>query len=270
MNKGITLLCSPDDSLKKIIIDILCRVYPLSINELHKLIRKAAKRKVSYQAVHKVINALLKEKVISKTDKKIQLSMEWIREMDAALIDIKKNYLMNNDDQVIIIKNHQIMDYTKEKEINKYLDNLVPMLKEAFSKHNIFKKEAEEVKEYLTEIQQKHMLIIIAKGYEIFACVVLSKEDEDLKREHARFCFRHIVFRKDLSKEKCKEYMDEIEKRLIGNYMSVNLEAYAAETELKYIEIFEEKGYERRAILKDRFRLGENAYHYVKTLRKDL
>lgn len=79
-------------TVKEKIIVILSSDYPLSIKEIKSKISLSFSQVVSYQAVHKELNQLIKESIIISQDKKYLLDLTWVKEVSLFSDLILSNY----------------------------------------------------------------------------------------------------------------------------------------------------------------------------------
>lgn len=63
------------------IIEILSNEWPLTTKQIYHKLKRNYGVDVTYQAIHKKINEMLKEKVITKNEKEFMLSYAWIKKM---------------------------------------------------------------------------------------------------------------------------------------------------------------------------------------------
>ncbi|MAG22292.1 MAG: hypothetical protein CL943_03240 [Candidatus Diapherotrites archaeon] len=77
------------DSTKDLIIRVLSESWPLSVKEIYVRISQHGKN-ISYQAVHKVLNELVEEKILSHSGKTFQLNSEWVRSSKSFFHNLEK------------------------------------------------------------------------------------------------------------------------------------------------------------------------------------
>lgn len=65
-----------------LIVSILAHKHPLTATEILDEIKNQYRIKVTYQAVHKSLVILMKEKVIVKEGKSFKLDVEWIKSLE--------------------------------------------------------------------------------------------------------------------------------------------------------------------------------------------
>lgn len=83
-------------SSRDLIIDTLGSEWPLSVKEIYYRLQKEHNLDITYQAVHKCIQELENEKVLSKNGKKFSLSKSWIKNLKDFSLDLEKRYFNNN------------------------------------------------------------------------------------------------------------------------------------------------------------------------------
>jgi len=83
------------ESTKERIVSILSREFPLSTKEMHRRLVRQYGSEVSYQAVHKLLNQMEAEGIISPNNKKYQLSAEWIQDLKKFSSKLEDIYLNN-------------------------------------------------------------------------------------------------------------------------------------------------------------------------------
>lgn len=76
--------------LKELVIGFLSKEWPLSAKSIYLRVRK--QKACSYQAVHKMLQELLKENVLVKQDKEYALSIDWIKRLKSMTDILEKTY----------------------------------------------------------------------------------------------------------------------------------------------------------------------------------
>ena len=84
-----------DKSTKEMIIDILSCRWPLTLKALHNEIKKRDNKGITYQAVHKAVNALVNDKIVMKDSAGYSLSLDWINDMKRNMDNIFAKYKNN-------------------------------------------------------------------------------------------------------------------------------------------------------------------------------
>lgn len=77
---------------KTAIIDHLSKEFPLTTKKIHHTLQREYGMDVSYQAVHKAIQELEKEKIVSKTNEGWQLDGEWLQNQEKFIQGTKQKY----------------------------------------------------------------------------------------------------------------------------------------------------------------------------------
>ena len=78
---------------KTAIIELLSKEWPLSMKQIHSLIKKKYCLELTYQAVHKAIKELLSQKTINKEDNKYMINIDWIRGIKDFCSELESSYL---------------------------------------------------------------------------------------------------------------------------------------------------------------------------------
>jgi len=91
------LISDNESSVKEIIIEILSEKHPLSIKEIHNIIKKDYRKNISYQAVYKAIHELIDKKIISKKEKVYSLNSYYIEKLNALVSKLNFNYKKEKD-----------------------------------------------------------------------------------------------------------------------------------------------------------------------------
>jgi repressor of nif and glnA expression len=97
----IPRLSEKDKNTKDLILEILCKEWPLTAKSIYGRVKKCGVD-VTYQAVHKTIRNLAEHEVITKTSKGYQLNEEWIKNMHDFSEKLKKSY-----------REHEVTEYSK-------------------------------------------------------------------------------------------------------------------------------------------------------------
>lgn len=257
-----------ENSLKKKIIDILTHKWPLTINEIHLIIKKELYLKISYQAVHKAIKQMKKSGCIELKNKKIRISSDWVNKVEEELNKIKENYKLNLTEHpkfnVISIKNSSVYNPHKEKQVVSLIEKVTPILKKTYKTHNIFEKGEEEVMNYLFQSQKKNeMFILMVKGHEV-GVVILIKEDETPSLDYSRWSLSHFACNEEIDEQHKLDFIKTIEEKILLKHNKIKIEYHLAETETEYITLFKKAGYKKESTLKGRYRPNEIVYIYSK------
>ena len=86
-------LNSGEKSTKDNILSILSVEWPLSARIIHNKLRKNYGCNHSYQSIHKTLNLLLDKKVLEKNNKKYQINIEWIQNVQDISLKLKNAYI---------------------------------------------------------------------------------------------------------------------------------------------------------------------------------
>lgn len=106
-------------STRESIIQTLSEEWPLSVKQLHERVKRQSGVDLTYQAVHKVVLALLQEGVLQKDVKSFSLNFDWIKKMKEKSLALEEYYLKR---QKLSLKS------LKENEtINLHFSNLMDM-----------------------------------------------------------------------------------------------------------------------------------------------
>ncbi|MEK6937834.1 MAG: hypothetical protein AABX04_02195 [Nanoarchaeota archaeon] len=85
------------EGVKELIIKILSSTWPISVKEISSILRKGYNVKVSYQAVHKAVNELLRKKILTKNSQKsYELNTDWIKEVKQFSLKLEQSYLQRD------------------------------------------------------------------------------------------------------------------------------------------------------------------------------
>jgi len=90
-----------------LVVSILAYKHPLSANEILDEIKNQYKVKVTYQAVHKSLNILMKEKVVVKEDKSFKLDIEWIKSLERFYESLTVSYFSDLETENHLNKSKQ-------------------------------------------------------------------------------------------------------------------------------------------------------------------
>ena len=268
-----------DKSLKSAIIHLLTLNWPQSTNDLHQAVKREFHLKISYQAVHKAVRQLQEDEVLLSEGKKYRLNEEWIKEVSRTIAQIESRYqgkflvsksLLNKRKgkfNVIIAKDGILRDKLHEQALVNYIREWVPILREELNPHNLFQKPEEEVLQYLLSIQKEHELFLALVDSKVIGGTVLEKKDESIKGDHQVWKFKHFAFRKGLNDDVEGEIMAEIEDRLRKKSKSTKIQLNLAQTESRYLKLFEKYGFKKEATLENHYRVGENMFIYSKLVK---
>jgi len=88
----MSFLVDEKSGVKEIIIEVLSEDHPATAKKLYNIVKKGYRKQVSYQAVHKALNELLKENSIVKQKKKYSLNRDYIRNLSYFVKKLEMNY----------------------------------------------------------------------------------------------------------------------------------------------------------------------------------
>ena len=83
-------------TVKELIIDVLKDEWPLTLKLIYNKLKKEYQSSVTYQAVFKAVNELLKDKVLIKTAKTYSINMKWVDDLINNAREIKAKYISKN------------------------------------------------------------------------------------------------------------------------------------------------------------------------------
>jgi len=83
-------------STQEKIILTLCDKWPLSAREICNTLQKQYAAEITYQAVHKLLKTLEKEKIIERSEKGYRMNLEWVRKVKHFSEQIEMNYVKDN------------------------------------------------------------------------------------------------------------------------------------------------------------------------------
>lgn len=95
-----------DKSTKNLIIDVLSEEWPLSARVIWNKLRKDYSKSITYQAVYKLIQKMLEDKIIIKKENKYNLSKIWIKESKDFFSILDKNYDTKKVEKIPYSKSH--------------------------------------------------------------------------------------------------------------------------------------------------------------------
>ena len=89
-----SLNSTENNSSRDLIIKILSNEWPLSAKEIYSRVQKINQKSISYQAIHKTIKQLVNNGTLIKDhNKKLQLSIEWITNIEKYSSNLRSAYL---------------------------------------------------------------------------------------------------------------------------------------------------------------------------------
>ena len=106
------------------ILSVLTQEWPLSAKEISLRVQKESSKEVSYQAVHKLLNSLLDDKILIKQDNKYLINNSWVLSQDELLQKLSKN-LSRGD---VLSPLNQELVFNSIYECDTFLANLKSIL----------------------------------------------------------------------------------------------------------------------------------------------
>lgn len=79
------------DATKDLVVSILVREHPLKTKAIHQRLTDQGKR-VSYQAVHKLLGELTSEGVLKKDGLAYSIDMDWLEKVETFVRQVRRNY----------------------------------------------------------------------------------------------------------------------------------------------------------------------------------
>ena len=92
INVSLPEFGSKNMNSKDAIISLLSRKFPLNAKEIFNGVKRSYESNVSYQAIHKTLQALEQEGVIEKAGSKYKLSRSWISNLGSFAKELQENY----------------------------------------------------------------------------------------------------------------------------------------------------------------------------------
>jgi predicted transcriptional regulator len=80
---------------KDTIIQILSEDWPLTVKQIYERVQKKADKAITYQAVHKVVQELEKEKIVEKEGTGCKLNKDWIDKVKQYTEGLAQDYIAN-------------------------------------------------------------------------------------------------------------------------------------------------------------------------------
>ena len=162
------------------------------------------------------------------------------------------------------------------KQANKEdLQELIPIYKEAFTKHNIFQKSEEEILDYLEDHNQKNTILVAKIEEKVVGGILLRKMSEDLNGKHFVWKYNHIAVSKEYQKQGIGSALinaaDEKIKEAISEKLfdTAKIEISIAESEKTTINFYKRLGFEIEGELKSHYRFNESVSCLGKEITKD-
>lgn len=148
------------------------------------------------------------------------------------------------------------------------LQQLIPIYRNAFPKHNVFQLPEKEVHKYLLDSHKKNKvhglgyLAAIVSG-EVAGALLLKRTEYDTKGKHWTVKINHLAVHPNyrgkgigsaLVKSAEKKLMELIKK---GKAKTIKVEVKVSENEAKTVDFFRKHGFRLEGRLKSHFRAGE-------------
>jgi biotin operon repressor len=92
---SLILLNQKSGNVKNTLVQKLSKQWPMSAKQLSNTLQREYALNISYQAVHKALQELEKEKIVEKNEKGYQLDEEWIQNVLQISQSIAQNYARN-------------------------------------------------------------------------------------------------------------------------------------------------------------------------------
>lgn len=254
---------------RRIIFDILCNKSPLKLTPLYELFKQESPKSISYQGVRKIVKNLEGDGCFELTSKGYQINPTWLEEVSILVNQARRNY--QKEAKLKIVSKNKVQEAIQNKEIEELFESLVPILKQSFKKHNIFKKNDTIIINYLRNIQNKGKLIVLSKNNKPVSCVLIVKEESIEEDNFSRWSLKHFACAKELSEQEILNFLQQTQ-RIIKNFSKgivdkVKIRYDISEHEKKWEKIFLKENFIKESTLYDHFRPGEKVFLYSKTLR---
>ena len=88
-------LSKQNKSTKDAVISVLAEKWPLTAKEIYNRVKRESNTTVSYQAIHKLLNQLIEEKIIVKEGMGYLLNKDWIKNLKNFSSSLEELYLKN-------------------------------------------------------------------------------------------------------------------------------------------------------------------------------
>ncbi len=106
-----------EKSTKSLILSVLGKRFPLSLNQIYADVK--LEKNLSYQAVHKIIKELVKDRLVEKVEKQYFLNKRWIKQQADRFLEYYSNYFNTayNPNQINKTSKIQIFRFTSLKDV---------------------------------------------------------------------------------------------------------------------------------------------------------
>ena len=113
------------NSSRDLVLKTLFFEWPLTAKEIYSRVSKNSDKDVSYQAIHKMINSLLDEGILSKQDNKYLVSLDWVRQRKDLLTVLETNLVEGR----VVSPLEQKIVFETIHEVDQFLVQACGMLK---------------------------------------------------------------------------------------------------------------------------------------------
>jgi hypothetical protein len=251
-------------TVKEKIIFLLASEFPLTVKELRMKIKHNFQESVSYQSVHKELNRLMDEEIVSCQEKKYLLNTEWIKQVGLFSDLILSSYTRQKKHSInkLLDLRHDgdslSFDFESYAELDRYFMELLDYFNEFFDKDQaILMHYTHNWWPLVYPLQEK---LVVSKLQSPMYCVCGSDSPID------KFCSdfeKNIGIQIHHSKDKSLHwnlnvmgdlifsfYGDNEINQEIGNYFAKHKELKSLDVK-KLIDLLEKKGRFRVVVLKD-------------------
>jgi len=118
-----------EGSTKDVVMSILSCEWPLTAKRIFNRVNRNYGLSVTYQAVHKTLNKLIEEKIISRKEKGYSISAEWINSLKKYTESLIDNYLHGSQNINYALKNGKAdLCFNSIFEVDKFLFDFIEKL----------------------------------------------------------------------------------------------------------------------------------------------
>jgi hypothetical protein len=121
----IPLISSINKNVKSIIIEIILNTRFINTKKIHNLLLKKYNRKVSYQAVHKALKEMQKDKILIKIGKEYSIDKDYIEKLEDFLNSLKKS--QNSNFNIFEKKEVERLNFASMFELLGFIVNALDM-----------------------------------------------------------------------------------------------------------------------------------------------
>lgn len=86
------VLEAENTTTKDRILSVLCTNWPLSAKKIHAALKRQGKAGITYQAIHKSLQALVSDKVLAKQGSEYMISLSWVGELKRFTSRVEQSY----------------------------------------------------------------------------------------------------------------------------------------------------------------------------------